>query len=275
MVFLPSVSRVVKGLSLCLSCVFFWVGCASPPRVPVEELNTVRGHKIVPFDAYSQNEGVYIVKQGDTVSNIAHAYYMTVDQLVRRNGLLEPYIIYPGQKLFIKNTHKQPRRRANTVIKTPISTRLTPSGYKSRKNNDKPIHPRDGNLAHKKVLIEWKWPAKGELVKKFNRGQPPSKGIDISGRYGDPVYAAADGVVVYTGEGLRGFGKMVILLHEGNFLSAYGNNRKIRVREHQSVKKGEIIAEIGSSASEQSQLHFEIRVAGRPVDPLRYLPPRE
>jgi lipoprotein NlpD len=243
--------------------------------VPVEEARTVRGHAAVPFDSYQRNEQVYIVKRGDTVSNIAYAYYMTVDQLARRNGLLEPYTIYPGQKLVIKNTHKRPPIKPNKVIKTPLSTRLAPSGYKSRKNNDKPIHPRDGNSSHKKVVIEWKWPVRGELVKKFNQGQPPSKGIDISGRYGDPVFAAADGVVVYTGEGLRGFGKMVILLHEGNYLSAYGNNRKIRVREHQSVQKGEIIAEIGSSATKQNQLHFEIRVAGTPVDPLRYLPSRE
>jgi lipoprotein NlpD len=117
--------------------------------------------------------------------------------------------------------------------------------------------------------IEWAWPVSGKLISRFSE---TSKGIDIAGRMGQPVYASAPGKVVYTGSGLRGYGKLVIIKHNSVYLSAYAHNREILVKEGQSVAKGQQIAEMGNTDADQVKLHFEIRRYGKPVDPLKYLP---
>ncbi|GIX28396.1 peptidoglycan DD-metalloendopeptidase family protein [Pelomicrobium sp. G1] len=117
--------------------------------------------------------------------------------------------------------------------------------------------------------IDWAWPVTGKLISRFSEG---SKGIDIAGRMGQPVYASAPGKVVYTGSGLRGYGKLVIIKHNSAYLSAYAHNREILVKEGQSVAKGQQIAEMGNTDADQVKLHFEIRRYGKPVDPLKYLP---
>jgi lipoprotein NlpD len=120
--------------------------------------------------------------------------------------------------------------------------------------------------------VEWAWPAAGKVVATFNGAS--SKGVDIAGRTGDPVYASAPGKVVYSGEGIPAYGKLVIIRHNGTYLSAYAHNSQILVKEGQTVTKGQKIAEVGSSGSESPRLHFEIRRLGKPVDPLQYLPSR-
>jgi lipoprotein NlpD len=117
--------------------------------------------------------------------------------------------------------------------------------------------------------IDWVWPAKGKVIAAYTE---VSKGMDISGSLGLPVLAAASGKVVYSGTGLRGYGKLVIIKHNNTYLSAYAHNNSILVKEGQEVKKGQKIAEMGSTDSEQVKLHFEIRKQGKPVDPSRYLP---
>ena len=118
--------------------------------------------------------------------------------------------------------------------------------------------------------LEFAWPAKGEVIVAFDEAKN-RKGIDLAGGAGDPVLAAAEGKVVYAGEGLRGYGKLIIIKHNNTFLTAYAHNQSILVKEDQSVKKGQKIAEMGSSDSERVKLHFEIRERGRPVDPMKYL----
>ena len=118
--------------------------------------------------------------------------------------------------------------------------------------------------------LEFAWPAKGEVIAGFDETKN-RKGIDLAGGAGDPVLAAAEGKVVYAGEGLRGYGKLIIIKHNNTFLTAYAHNQTILVKEDQSVKKGQKIAEMGSSDSERVKLHFEIRERGRPVDPMKYL----
>lgn len=125
--------------------------------------------------------------------------------------------------------------------------------------------------------IDWAWPAPGKLLANFTEGgagQEANKGIDIAGKQGDPVLAAAAGKVVYAGSGLRGYGNLVIVRHNAMFLSAYAHNSRILVKEGQAVARGQKIAEIGSSDTDQTKLHFEVRQQGKPVDPLKFLPPR-
>jgi lipoprotein NlpD len=134
---------------------------------------------------------------------------------------------------------------------------------------DKPAAPvsEDG--------IDWAWPASGKLLAGFTEsGSTSNKGLDITGKPGEPVLAAASGKVVYVGSGLRGYGNLVIVRHSAAFLSAYAHNSKILVKEGAAVTKGQKIAEIGSSDTDQTKLHFEIRRQGKPVDPAKYLPPR-
>ncbi|MBU0603820.1 MAG: peptidoglycan DD-metalloendopeptidase family protein [Gammaproteobacteria bacterium] len=122
--------------------------------------------------------------------------------------------------------------------------------------------------------VEWSWPAGGRVIARFGDGS--SKGVDVAGRLGEPVLAAAGGRVVYAGEAMRGYGKLVIVKHDNTFLSAYAHNSKILVQERDTVKRGQRIAELGDSDTEagKPRLHFEIRRQGKPVDPLKYLPPR-
>ena len=120
--------------------------------------------------------------------------------------------------------------------------------------------------------VEWSWPATGRVLARFS--DPANKGVDISGKKGEPVYATAGGRVVYSGEGLRGYGKLIIIKHNNTYLSAYAHNDSILVREGQTVVKGQKIAEIGSTGTDQTKLHFEIRRMGKPVDPLKFLPER-
>ncbi|TCV97348.1 lipoprotein NlpD [Luteibacter rhizovicinus] len=121
--------------------------------------------------------------------------------------------------------------------------------------------------------IAWRWPADGTLIKKFSSGDA-IPGIEIAGKSGDPVRSAADGVVVYSGNGLVGYGELVIIKHSDSFLSAYGHNRKRLVKEGEKVKAGQSVAEMGSSGASRDELQFQIRRDGNPVDPLQYLPPQ-
>ena len=119
--------------------------------------------------------------------------------------------------------------------------------------------------------IDFVWPARGRLLAGFS--EPSNKGIDIAGKTGDAVVAAAAGRVIYTGSGIRGLGKLIVIRHDNNFQSVYAHNREILVKEGQSVTRGQKIAELGDSDAEAPKLHFEIRKSGKPVDPARYLPP--
>lgn len=122
--------------------------------------------------------------------------------------------------------------------------------------------------------VHWRWPAKGSLLDRFMAGDATRQGIDIAGSAGEAVVAASDGVVVYSGSGLVGYGELIIIKHSDEWLSAYGHNRKRLVQEGQRVKAGQPIAEMGSTGAPRDELHFEIRRNGRPVDPLQYLPGR-
>jgi lipoprotein NlpD len=118
----------------------------------------------------------------------------------------------------------------------------------------------------------WTWPAAAPVVANFEEGK--RKGMVLAGKAGDPVYAAADGRVVYAGSGLRGYGNLVIIKHNANYLTAYAHNQVLNVKEDQSVRKGQKIAEMGNTDADRVQLHFEIRKQGKPIDPAKSLPTR-
>ena len=120
--------------------------------------------------------------------------------------------------------------------------------------------------------IAWIWPSNGALIAGFD--EIKNKGLKIAGKLGDPVVASADGRVVYAGSGLRGYGNLVILKHNETYLTAYAHNQTLLVKEDQTVRKGQRIADMGSSDADKVMLHFEVRRQGKPVDPSRYLPPR-
>ncbi|PSD22433.1 hypothetical protein C7E13_16140, partial [Stenotrophomonas maltophilia] len=125
-----------------------------------------------------------------------------------------------------------------------------------------------------KSNIAWRWPADGAIVGRYVAGDATKQGVDIAGTSGQPVKATANGVVVYSGAGLVGYGELIIIKHSDQWLSAYGHNRKRLVNEGQSVKAGEQIAEMGRTGANRDMVHFEIRYNGKPVDPQQYLPAR-
>jgi lipoprotein NlpD len=134
----------------------------------------------------------------------------------------------------------------------------------------KPEPPRAAAVERDPESLDFIWPARGGLLARF--AEPSSKGVDIGGKPGDPVVAAAAGQVLYTGTGIRGFGKLIVIRHDNGFSSVYAHNREILVKEGQTVSRGQRIAEMGDSDADRPKLHFEIRKSGKPVDPLRYLP---
>ncbi len=134
-----------------------------------------------------------------------------------------------------------------------------------------PAQPAAGAEAREAESIEFIWPARGKVVAKF--AEPASKGMDIAGKPGDPVVAAAGGRVIYIGTGIRGYGKLIVIKHDNNFNSVYAHNREILVKQDQTVTRGQQIAELGDTDADSPKLHFEIRKSGKPVDPAKYLPP--
>jgi lipoprotein NlpD len=233
----------------------------------------------------------HTVAQGDTLYSVAFLYGKTVEELAAWNGIRKPYTIYRGQKIRLK----PPPRTAPPVARkvSPSQPKVTapsprpkfvlpstvrPSQPKTAGSGSRQPTPtgtaaRTGAVASKGPP-SWTWPASGKLIRRFNARAAGKKGIDIAGKAGSPVRAAAAGKIVYAGSGLSGYGRLIIIKHNKDFLSAYAHNRKLLAREGQWVKKGELIARMGSSATDRTQLHFEIRKKGRPVDPLRYLPKR-
>ncbi|GAB6195183.1 peptidoglycan DD-metalloendopeptidase family protein [Lysobacter xanthus] len=206
------------------------------------------------------------VARGDTLYSLATRNGISVLDLAQWNGLAPPYTIYPGQRLRLYPGGARPAPPPPRVARP--STPSTPA-------------PRDSRPAPPPVVVAppvssfaWRWPADGAVIGRFVSGEPTKQGIDIAGSEGAPVRAAADGTVVYSGSGLVGYGELVIVKHSDQWLSAYGHNRKRLVNEGQVVKAGDAIAEMGHSGAPRDMLHFEIRYAGRPVDPLLYLPSR-
>lgn len=149
---------------------------------------------------------------------------------------------------------------------------VRPESASDLRQDTKAVETKTAEVAASTDEIHWIWPASGKLIGTFS--ESGSKGIDIAGKAGDPVLAAADGKVVYSGTGLRGYGKLVIIKHNNTYLSAYAHNQSVLVKEGQQVSKAQRIAEMGNSDADSVKLHFEVRQQGKPVDPMKHLPGR-
>lgn len=212
------------------------------------------------------------VARGDTLYSIAWRHNMDVRSLALINGLSEPYTIYPGQVLQIQES-ELPNERLETVPDIPVS----PAGEEiaAGQRPQAAIDGRRVGSVNERDIegVIWQWPSDGRLLSMFNTSGS-TRGIDIAGTQGDSVYAAADGDVVYSGTGIQGAGNLVILRHSARHLSAYMHNRRLLVSEGDFVRGGDKIAEVGTGPDGRDLLHFEVRLDGKPVNPVRYLPNR-
>jgi Membrane-bound metallopeptidase len=212
-----------------------------------------------------------VVEPGDTLYSIAFRNNLDYHDLARWNGIGSDYTIYAGQRLRLT---PPPGGTARPAGSSPgVSTAPSPSPpppsppITVTSGSPPPAATAEGNAQG------WRWPTDGSVVRGFDPDHG-SKGIDITGSLGQSVVAAAAGKVVYSGSALKGYGKLIIIKHHGDYLSAYGYNRELLVHEGDYVKAGDPIATMGEGPSRRTELHFEIRYKGRPVDPLGLLPRR-
>lgn len=215
--------------------------------------------------------GSHVVRQGDTMYSIAWRYGRDFKELAASNKITTPYKITVGQKIRLDLKASSQQVASNSSV-TKRKPKITKNNKQSNVNKGK-IHPKNPG---KKVSskIKWRWPHVGPVIARFSVTGEINKGIDIAGSLGEPIFAAADGEVVYAGGGLLGYGKLIIINHNEHYLSAYAHNHQILVKEGQKIKKGKQIAKLGSTGTNRTKLHFEIRKNGKPVNPLRYLPKR-
>nr|WP_217435958.1 peptidoglycan DD-metalloendopeptidase family protein [Pseudomonas putida] len=270
-----------KLLVIALAMGTLLVGCSSTSNTSARVVD--RNNSVPKRPAVTS--GQYVVKPGDTLFSIAFRYGWDYKELAARNGIPAPYTIRPGQAIRFSSGSSS----STTVVTNPSSSSRTtvtrrPVGSTATvpASTGKPATPTPSTSspvvatvpAAERAVGGWTWPANGVLIGKFASNGSLNKGIDIAGDLGQPVFAASDGAVVYAGSGLRGYGELIIIKHSDTYVSAYGHNRRLLVREGQQVKAGQSIAEMGSTGTDRVKLHFEIRRQGKPVDPLQFLPRR-
>ncbi len=267
---------VLLGLVIALT------GCFSAYQSPVAEIDEPR---------FLDSDRIHRVNAGETLYAVAWIYDLDFMHIARANGLSSPYTIIPGQ---ILNVDPRARPLATTTPAGPGQAVATPTRQQPAltrqslpSGSSTSPSPRSGQSAPtpapapvpanpvqiQQGPINWDWPYRGTLVGRFDAAGVESKGIDIAGRKGDAILAAADGEVVYAGSGLLRYGELLIIKHNDLFLSAYAHNDALLVREGERVTRGQKIAELGSTGVDRDMLHFEIRQEGQSVDPLTYLPP--
>lgn len=283
---MPGVA-VLRVWVLTWLCALLVVGCSSNAQKPVQVVDRSAG------STYTKNTqpagGKYIVQRGDTLYSIAFRFGWDWKTLAARNNIVAPYVIMPKQVIHFGassapvTSYKPPVQNPRPAYTAPVITAVVPPSQPivtSQSAVTAPPAPAVTSTAAP-VLTPvtlsksgWAWPAQGTVIGRFSSNGSLNKGIDIAGELGQPILAAQDGTVVYAGSGLRGYGELVIIKHSDIYVSAYGHNRNLLVREGQKVKAGQVIANMGSTGTDRVKLHFEIRLKGKPVDPLKYLPSR-
>jgi len=237
------------------------------PLAPVSEQSTALRH---PEAGYRE------VRVGDTLYSIAWESGRDYRDLARWNRVVPPYVIKPGQKLrLFPPVGADQANRPELKPSPPMSNqRVTIEKVPEKKKAvveklEAPARQHVPAVSTKQ--LDWIWPTEGALLERYS-ANGPNKGIDIAGRKGQRILAAAPGQVVYQGGGLRGYGQLIIIKHNADFLSAYAHCDRIYVKEGNVIKRGQKIADMGSSGADRAKLHFEVRYRGAPVDPQDYLP---
>jgi lipoprotein NlpD len=235
---------------------------------PVTDINTI--------EAIPQ-AGVYHVKSNETLYAIAWRYGLDYRMLAVRNHIQPPYIVFPGQSIYLRATKPTsmpypqvvtaPHRAAvASTMQTKVTIERKPIATVNKTMPERQgsvVAITSSNEPHFRVT-KWIWPVKGKIIQTYSS---TNKGINIAGYLDEPIYASAAGKIVYCGDGLRGYGNLIILKHNSTYLSAYAYNRRIYVKEGEWVKQGQKIADMGDTGTNKVMLHFEIRRAGRPIDP--------
>lgn len=204
-------------------------------------------------------KGLYRVQKRDTIYSIAWAFGLDYQALAAVNHLSAPYSIKVGELLHMANSPLSSSRKI-------ISTQLAQKSNRSLLPWWQLMRPVSSSS-----VCHWQWPVKGSIISRYSATMAGTQGLDITGYYGEPIHAASEGIVVYSGSGVRGYGNLIIVKHNKNYLSAYAFNKRILVKKGSKVHTGQEIAEMGRTDSGRVMLHFEIRRNGKPVDPLRYL----
>ncbi|MPS26087.1 peptidoglycan DD-metalloendopeptidase family protein [Pigmentiphaga sp.] len=293
--------RTARRVLLWTSCALVLAACGTTPRtVPVVDRTTPAKPPSGPAATAGRESSrlidadTYVVKRGDTLIRIALDHGEDWRDIAQWNNLEDPNQIRPGQVLRVTRPGSTAARPADsgvaqaTPVPAPSQSASRPLGTPAPEPASpapapavpapapatQPTAPATPPARSEPAgeRVEWGWPASGKIIENFHETR--NKGLDIAGTPGDPVLAAGDGKVVYSGSGLRGYGQLIIIKHNNTFLSAYAHNRAMLVKEGQAVRRGQKIAELGSTDAESPRVHFEIRRQGRPVDPAGYLPPR-
>lgn len=291
-----------KWAAACVLAATLLAGCSSPPhRAPVEDRGPgarapvaaaggaaampTDPTKLLPGAENAGKPGYYMVKPSDTLIRIGLENGQNWKDLVKWNNLDNPNVIEVGQVIRVI----PPGADANGASTKPVTT----ARVETRPLDAKPVGPAASGASAPAAApvpatpvvstaasparegdddVQWAWPSGGTVVAPFDDAK--SKGLVLGGKAGDPVLAAADGRVVYAGSGLRGYGNLIILKHNNTYLTAYAHNQALLVKEDQTVRRGQKIAEMGSTDADSVKLHFEIRKLGKPIDPAKLLPPR-
>ena len=259
------------------------LGTKATPSAEASSSSTTASAPAAPTSADNAGKpGYYTVKQGDTLARIGLESGQNYRDIARWNNLENPNRIDTGQILRVIPPGSLEDGSVSRAV-APSKIAVTPIGAAAEKpappasavqaTTPAPLSAPAATANVVEDAVGFVWPARGSIVAGFDESKN-RKGLDIGGAAGDAVLAAAEGKVVYAGAGLRGYGNLIILKHSSTYLTAYAHNQTLLVKEEQTVKQGQRIAEMGSSDTDQVKLHFEVRKLGKPVDPLKYLPAR-
>ena len=248
-------------LSVATCSMLVFAGCASKPQVQATR--------------YAHAPNYYTVRSGDTLSGIAARYGLDYLTVARLNGIASPYVIYVNQSLKLKGTTAS-RQTTPAVTAKSTSTPTIQRRQLPAPNTQKVITAPPVNSKTQTIVVpvnnglQWMRPSNGPVIQNYNLANNV-KGVRFGGEQGDPIFATASGQVVYADDGLKEFGKLILIRHSNGYISAYAHNSKLLVKSGEAVSAGQKIAEMGSTGTNRVMLEFQIRSDGKPIDPMQLI----